>query len=221
MHNKITPLTNKFQIVVALVIISSLFITSFHIPTYAQGSGNDDLLDPGQSGSTTDDDSADTNETPSGLWMDDDGILWIGTEQAPWIDDEGVREQYIPITADDADQIAEEKAQQEEEDQERREAEKAERKKRDQREIDQENDGGNKKPPYALGQILIQYDDSLFQARTNELASSTVVVPGGLLDNTESAPAPVGVANEFLTANGVEAPIVEERIESLSVELVD
>lgn len=223
MNNTITSILNKLEGAIALFIISSLLITSSYLPVYAQEPGNGESPNQGNTGTTndspgTDQDSASEIETPGGLWVDETGVLWVGDKQAPWTDDEGVAEQYIPVTID-ADDIEEEKQQQLEEEEEKRLAEAEEERKREQRDREEETDGGNEKP-YAMGEILFQYDKSLFKARTNELANEEVEVPGGLLDNTNSAPAPVGVADEFLKANGVANPLVKKRIESMSVELV-
>ena len=76
-------------------------------------------------------------------------------------------------------------------------------------------------PPYELGAILIQYDETLFRASVNEGQGGTVTVPGNLLDNTDIPVAPVGVADEFLKNNGIENPEVISRIESLNTELVN
>ena len=74
--------------------------------------------------------------------------------------------------------------------------------------------------PYKLGEILIQYDETSFTSLVSEDESGSVEVPGGLLDTVDTAPAPIGVVNEFLQANGVQNPRVIQRITSLNVELV-
>ena len=74
--------------------------------------------------------------------------------------------------------------------------------------------------PYKLGEILIQYDETSFTSLVREDESGSVEVPGGLLDTTDIAPAPIGVVNEFLQASGVQNPRVIKRINSLNVELV-
>ena len=76
--------------------------------------------------------------------------------------------------------------------------------------------------PYVMGEILIQYKETVFNARTSELESDSIEVPGGLLDEPNTpGNVPVGVVNEFLKRNGVETPLVKSRIESLHAELVD
>ena len=76
--------------------------------------------------------------------------------------------------------------------------------------------------PYELGTILIQYEESVFTARTKEIEGNEgITVPGGLLnDDTNTYSAPVSVANSFFKEGGIANPTVTNRIESLNTEVI-
>ncbi len=74
--------------------------------------------------------------------------------------------------------------------------------------------------PYELGVVLVQYEDTVFQAQVNDGGEAGVVqVPGGLLDNLDGDLGPVAIVNDLLTEEGF-APKLIERFPDLNAEVI-